>query len=300
MGIALAQRFGGEIINCDSTAVYQRFDIGTDKVPLAERGGIAHHVIDIVPPTASYSAAQYATDAARVVGEIHARGALPILVGGTGFYYRALTRGLFPGPGRDERLRARFERVRQRRGVEWLHRWLGRVDPAAAARIHVRDAVRIIRALEVYVLTGQPLSAHFARTRSPLGDGIRVVAIGLTLPAPAIAERVARRVDMQFDAGVVEEVGRILASGVPPSAHPFSGLVYKEVLELLQGVRDEAATRALIIKRNREYARRQLIWFRKEPNLRWFSEPGESAVAQRAVMDWMADSGLLPAAKERP
>lgn len=300
LGIALAHRLGGEVINCDSTAVYRQFDIGTDKVPMTEREGIPHHLIDIVAPVEPYSAAQYATDAAQVVRDVHRRGRLPILVGGTGFYYRALTRGLFPGPGRDVGLRARLEVVRQRRGIEWLHRWLQTVDPPSGTRIHARDAVRVIRALEVYLLTGRPLTEHFAKTRSPLGDDVRVVPIGLSLPSADIASRVAQRVETQFAAGVVDEVRRIVASGVPPSAHPFTGLVYKEVLELLQGVRDEAATRALIVRENREYARRQLIWFRKEPNLRWFNAPGESATTQAAVMDWLAHCGLTPAATERP
>lgn len=300
LGIALARWVGGEILNCDSTAVYRRFDIGTDKVPLAEREGVPHHLIDIVEPTAAYSAAHFARDAARVAHEVIGRGRVPILVGGTGFYYRALTRGLFPGPGRDEALRARLEVVRRRRGVEWLHRWLRRVDPASADRIHVRDAVRVIRALEVYRLTGRPLTAHFSDTRSPLDPAVRVVPIALSLPTDVILTRVTKRVDAQFAAGVIAEVQAILASEVPPTAHPFTGLVYKEVLELLQGQRDEAATRALIIRENREYARRQLIWFRKEPNLTWFNEPGESATTQAAVMEWMARCGLGPRAQELP
>jgi tRNA dimethylallyltransferase len=300
LGIALARWVGGEILNCDSTAVYRRFDIGTDKVPLAEREGVPHHLIDIVEPTAAYSAAHFARDAARVAHEVIGRGRVPILVGGTGFYYRALTRGLFPGPGRDEALRARLEVVRRRRGVEWLHRWLRRVDPASADRIHARDAVRVIRALEVYRLTGRPLTAHFADTRSPLDPSVRIVPIALSLPSDVILARVTRRVDAQFAAGVIAEVEAIIASGVPPTAHPFTGLVYKEVLELLQGQRDEAATRALIVRENREYARRQLIWFRKEPNLTWFNEPGESATTQAAVMEWMARCGLGPRAQEHP
>src|SRR5438094_7153689 len=149
VGLAVAERFGGEIINCDSTAVYRGFDIGTDKVAPADRRGIPHHVIDIVEPTAEYTAAQYARDAAEAIRGIYSRGRLPILAGGTGFYYRALTRGLFPGPGRDAALRARLEELAGRRGVAFLHRMLGRVDRESAARIQPRDLKRIIRALEV-------------------------------------------------------------------------------------------------------------------------------------------------------
>jgi tRNA dimethylallyltransferase len=266
LGLELAERYHGEIINCDSTAVYRGFDIGTDKLPDAARRGIPHHLIDIAEPTDVYTAAQFAADAAAVIREIHARNRLPILVGGTGFYYRALTRGLFPGPGADPVLRARLNAIADRRGIERLHRWLQRVDPLSSARIMPRDRVRLVRALEVYLATGRPLTSHFAATRSPIGD-CDVTAVALVLPAALTAERVQRRVDEQFARGVVDEVRRLLASGVPADARPFGGLVYRQVMEMLQDVRDEAATRALITQENRRYARRQLIWFRKEPNL---------------------------------
>jgi tRNA dimethylallyltransferase len=155
LALAIAERYNGEIINCDSTAVTRGFDIGTDKVPLADRRGVPHHLIDIVDPTGEYTAAQYAHDAAAVIRDVHARGRLPIVAGGTGFYFRALTRGLFPGPGRDAACRARLDAVAARRGVERLHRMLGRVDAASASRIQPRDQKRIVRALEVYFLTGR-------------------------------------------------------------------------------------------------------------------------------------------------
>ena len=284
LGLALAERYGGEIINCDSTAVYRGFDIGTDKVAPEARRGIPHHLIDIVDPTAVYTAAQFARDAAACIREIHDRGRLPILVGGTGFYYRALTRGLFPGPGADDQLRARLDRVAERRGVECLHRMLGRVDPESAARIMPRDRKRLVRALEVYFSTGRPLTAHFAATSSPIADRA-VTAIALRIPAVLTAERVARRVDEQFARGVVQEVRDLLARGVPPTARPFGGLVYRQVMEMLRGVRGEAETRALIVQENRRYARRQLIWFRKEPNLRWFDGPGERADTLQRVQE---------------
>ena len=166
LGIAIAERFNGEIINCDSTAVYRGFDIGTDKVPLDERRGIPHHLIDIADPTDEYTAAQFARDAAAVIADIHARGKLPILVGGTGFYYRALTRGLFPGPGKNAALRARLERIAEKKGVETLHRMVSRIDPDSGSRIQSRDLKRLVRALEVYFQTGKPLTAHFEDTVS--------------------------------------------------------------------------------------------------------------------------------------
>jgi tRNA dimethylallyltransferase len=274
LGIALARRLGGEVVACDSTAVYRGFDIGTDKVPAAEQQGVPHHLVDVADPTEEYSAARYAREAAAAIRDITARGRLPILVGGTGLYYRALTRGFFPGPGRDEALRARLTRVAVRRGGDRLHAWLRRVDPASAARIAPRDRKRVIRALEVYLLTGEPLTAHFARTASPLAD-YGITAFALTVPPEETARRTAARVDQQFARGLLDEIRQLLASGVPRTAHPFGGLVYRQALEYLEGVRGEAETRALIARENRQYARRQLIWFRKEPNLQWISAGGE-------------------------
>jgi tRNA dimethylallyltransferase len=293
LGIAIAERFGGEIINCDSTAVYRGFDIGTDKVPLAGRRGIPHHLIDIADPTDEYTAAQFARDAAAIVADIHARGKLPILVGGTGFYYRALTRGLFPGPGKDAELRVRLEAVAARKGVQKLHRMVAKVDPESAARIQPRDLKRLVRALEVYFQTGRPLTAHFENTVSPLPADVRVGAVALRMPAEWLSDRLARRVDDQFAAGLLDEIRGLLAAGVPPDARPFGGLVYRQAMEYLKGVRDEASTRALIAQENRKYARRQLIWFRKEPNLVWFDGPGTNAEVQDSVIRELAARDLL-------
>jgi tRNA dimethylallyltransferase len=292
LAVSLARRYGGEIVSCDSTAVYRGFDIGTDKVPGHERGGVPHHMNDVADPLEEYSAARYAREAAAVIRDITARGRLPILAGGTGFYYRALTRGLFPGPGRDERLRQRLEAIAARRGVERLHRRLARVDPASAARIQPRDGKRIVRALEVYLLTGRPLTDHFAATESPLPE-YRVIALALRLPAGLLAERIARRVAAQFDGGLLDEIRGLLAAGLPESAPPFGGLVYRQAFDHLRGVRDEAATRDLIVRENRRYARRQLIWFRKEPNLQWIDGAGEHPDT-RIAAERMLSAGDIP------
>jgi len=292
LGLALAERHGGEIINCDSTAVYRGFDIGTDKLAFEERRGIPHHLIDIADPTDIYTAAQFARDAERTIREIHARGRLPVLVGGTGFYYRALVRGLFPGPGADETLRRRLDRVADKRGPECLHRMLRRVDPESALRIMPRDRKRLVRALEVYFATGRPLTSHFADTASLIAD-CDVIAIAVNIPPTLTADRVARRVDQQFARGIVDEVKGLLARGVPSDARPFGGLVYRQVMEMLRGERNEVETRALIVQENRRYARRQLIWFRKEPNLIWFDGPGESPETVRRVEEMLA--ARLPA-----
>lgn len=291
VALAIARRFGGEIVACDSTAVYRGFDIGTDKVPPAEQQGIRHHLVDVADPTEVYTAARYATDAAAAVRAIHGRGRLPVLAGGTGFYFRALTRGLFPGPAADEALRTRLERVAARRGDTALHRWLARVDSASAARILPGDRKRMVRALEVYCLTGRPLTAHFAATVAPLPD-FDVIAVGLRLPPAVLAERLARRVEAQFAAGLEAEVRGLLAAGVPRTARPFGGLVYRQMIEHLDGVRGLAETRELIVQENRRYARRQLIWFRKEPTLTWFDGPGETTPAAARVLDYLGARGL--------
>ena len=293
LALELAERYGGEIINCDSTAVYRGFDIGTDKVPVEARRGIPHHLIDIADPSDIYTAADFARDVAAAMRDMHARGRLPILVGGTGLYYRALTRGLFPGPAADSALRARLDRIADRRGVERLHRLLDRVDPPSAARIMPRDRKRLVRALEVYVTTRRPLSDHFSDTQSLIPD-VDVVAVALQLPRELTAERVARRVDEQFARGIIDEVRGLLAAGVPEMARPFGGLVYRQVIEMLHGVRGEAETRALIVQENRRYARRQLIWFRKEPNLVWLDGPGERLETLQRVEAVLADRGVRP------
>ncbi len=256
-------------------------------MPAHERRGIPHHLVDVVEPDEEYTAARYARDAAAAIEDIYARDRWPILVGGTGLYYRALVRGLFPGPAADAKIRARLEGIARRRGVEFLHGMVARVDPASGQRILPRDLKRLVRCLEVYFLTGRPLTDHFARTVSPL-RGRETVAIGLSIPLSEIAGRTARRVDQQFDRGLLEEIRGLLARGVPETARPFGGLVYRQALEHLRGMRNEAETRALIAQENRRYARRQLIWFRKEPNLVWLQTSGEQPETRAAVESILA------------
>ena len=295
LSLAIAAAFDGEIISCDSTAVYRGLDIGTDKLDAGQRRGIPHHLVDVVEPTEVYSAARYGQDAAAAVANISARSRLPIVVGGTGFYLRALVRGIFPGPGRDESLRARLNGVADRRGVESLHRWLTRVDEASGRRIQPRDRKRLVRALEVYVLTGRPLTDHFSDTVSPAGV-LETLTIGVNVPRPALLDRVSRRVDEQFERGVVDEVRRLVARGVPLSAHAFSGLVYRQVVDYLNDVRDLASTRELVVRENMRYAKRQVTWFRKEPGVIWLEAPGESSVAQHQALTLVREflAGLSP------
>jgi tRNA dimethylallyltransferase len=296
LGVALAKRFGGEILSCDSTAVYRGIDIGTDKVAASERDGIPHHLIDLVGPGEVYSAAQFARDAASTARSIAERGRLPILVGGTGFYYRALVRGLFDGPARDSPLRLRLEKVASRRGNPFLHRWLSAVDPDSAARLAPGDRKRLIRALEVYRLTGRPLSDHFSATKSLVYD-FAILTIGVRMSRDALLPRVSRRVDAQFSRGVVNEVRSLLAAGIASDAHALSGLVYRQVIEMLHGLRNEDATRELIVLENLRYARRQMTWFRGEPNVHWIDGPGETTaaidLATHEIDRWLAVQGAV-------
>lgn len=291
LGIALARHVGGEVVACDSTAVFRGIDIGTDKVPVDEQQGIPHHLVDVADPTEVYSAARYAREAAALIRDITARGRVPIVVGGTGLYFRALVRGLFPGPARHDALRASLDRIAAERGAEELYRWVRRLDPGSATRIQPRDTKRLVRALEVALVTGVPMTTHFAETISPIAD-YDVLAIGVRLPSADTAARVARRVEQQFDRGVVDEVRRLLAAGVPSTAQALGGLVYRQVVEMLAGVRDEAATRELIVRENRHYARRQLIWFRKEPTLTWIDGPGETPAAMARAVELV--NGFAP------
>lgn len=290
LALSVAARVGGEVLACDSTAVYRGFDVGTDKVPAGRRRGIPHHLIDVVDPGDVYSAARYGRDAARAARAVAARGRLPVLAGGTGLYYRALTRGLFAGPGRDDRVRARLARVARRRGRGALHRFLARRDPASARRIHPADEKRLVRALEVLLLTGRTLTDHFAATRSPLA-GHAVLTVGLRLPFDQLEDRIAKRVDRQLAGGLLDEVRGLLARGVPESAGPFGGLVYRQALEHLRGERDLRGTRDLIVRENRRYARRQLTWFRREAGVRWLETPGEHPAACDAAAA-LLDAGV--------
>lgn len=291
LALALAERVRGEIVSCDSTAVYRGFDIGTDKVPMECRRGIRHHLIDVAEPSEQYSAARYAREATIAIKRIIDIGHTPILVGGSGLYYRALTRGLFPGPSRDDGLRRRLSSSARRHGVQWLHRMVARVDPVSALRIQPTDERRLVRALEVFLLTKRPLTDHFAETRSPLSD-YSVSSFALRLTASEISQRVSRRVDQQFDRGLLDEIQSLQDKGVLLEAHPFKGLVYRQAVEYLAGVRDEATTKKLIVRENQRYARRQLIWFRNEPNLHWIDFPGEHPHALAAVMTRLVDRYL--------
>lgn len=274
----LALRFGGEIVGCDSAQVYRSFDAATAKPPRHVRERIPHHLIDVADPSHGFSAGDYARLAEAAVERIRARGARPILAGGTGLYLRAFLRGLADMPRRNERLRERLTALAERREEGYLHRILSEHDPVTAARLSPRDRQRIVRALEVILETGRPFSriveaAPFGEERYP------TVKVGLTMTTSLLARRIETRVDEFFAAGLVEEVRDLLASGVPPSSNAFKALGYREVLEHLAGRLDLASTVALVKANTRRYARRQLTWFRREPGVVWFElgeEPEDS------------------------
>ncbi len=282
LALDLAERLNGEIVNYDSVQVYRGFDIGSAKLPPGERRGIPHHLIDILDPGEPFSAGEYARRARSALVEIRKRGRTPVLVGGTGFYLRALLDGLFEGPGRDEELRKRLARSAGRHGSDYLHRLLTRLDSRSAARIHPNDEPKLMRALEVCFLEGEPMSKAFERGLRPLA-GFRVVRLGLDPPREALYQRINRRAEAMFERGLPEEVRALLAAGAPRAAWAFGALGYRQALALLEGTLsvDEAVEETA--RKTRNYAKRQLTWFRRqEPATTWTTLTGDDP----AAFDW--------------
>lgn len=276
--IALAERLDGEIVSCDSMQVYRGFDIGTDKPSAEDRARIPHHLLDVVDPEAQFTAAEFAVLALEAVAGIRERGRLPLIAGGTGLYFKALEEGLFPGPGRDDALRRLLDEEARTKSVEALWRRLAAVDPAAAAKTGRRDRIRIVRALEVQALTGIPLSDHFRRTESRLA-GFRTIKIGVQWPRPELVRRIEERIDRMFARGFVREVEDLLARGVPETAPPFRALGYRHVLRSLRGEIGPAEAMEKTKIETRQYAKRQMTWFRKMKDVRWFSPPEMEAIS---------------------
>jgi tRNA dimethylallyltransferase len=287
LSLALAERFDGEIVNCDSVAMYREFEIGTAKPNAAERGRFPHHLFDVVEATGYITAGEYARQARRVVQEVSARKHLPIVVGGTGLYLRAFLDGLFPGPGRSEKLR---ERLRERAGScgsAYLHRILVRLDHDAAGKIHAHDTPKLIRAIEVCLTSRekgsrQKMSELWQQQgRDPL-RGFRIVRLGLDPDREALYERINRRARRMFDAGLVEETQSLLLK-YGAGARPLASLGYKQAAQLLRGelTREQAIVAAQQAHRN--YAKRQMTWFRREPEVRWLSGFGDDGEIQRAA-----------------
>lgn len=283
LAIALAERLNGEVVACDSTQVYRHFDIGTGKVPEAERRGIPHHLIDLVDAEEVFTAGEYRRRTTEVLQAICARGKLPILTAGTGLYLRALLEGLTDAPARSEELRERLRRQAARRGAEHLHGVLGRLDRESALRIAPGDTQKVIRAIEIRLLSGKPASALHQRGRTGL-VGFQVLKIGLMPRRTALYQRIERRVTAMLELGWFDEVKMLLSKGIAPKAKPFEFLGYAQLQEVLVGEMtfDEAIVQTK--QATRQYAKRQLTWFRKETDVHWIEGFGEDpATATKAL-----------------
>jgi tRNA dimethylallyltransferase len=286
LSLALAERFNGEIISCDSVAVYRGMDLGTAKPTPAERARIPHHLIDIADPDQPFTAGDYSRQARAAKRDIASRNKLPIVTGGTGLYLRALTEGLFPGPPRQQAMRDRLIRSLQNKSANWLHRMLTRLDPVSAARIHANDTPKLIRAIEVCLTAGRPLSHELAMpdggNRDPL-TGFRLLRIGLNPPRVALYERLNQRCAGMFAAGLIAETRALLACYGPVKA--LDSLGYRQAQSvLLKGVSEKTAI-AETQQGHRNYAKRQLTWFRREPHVHWIEAFGNDPETQRTACD---------------
>jgi tRNA dimethylallyltransferase len=292
LGIKLALARDGEIINLDSIQVYRRIYIATAKVPQAERQGVPHHLIDIVEPTENFTAGDYARLAAHTIQEVEARSHTAILVGGTGFYLRALVKPLFEGPPTDPKLRERLAVLRDRRGAEHLHRMLARVDTQAALNLSPRDWPRTMRALEVYFQTGRRISESQPEMPPAPKLASRIRVIALNPPREELYARINKRADEMFDSGLVEEVESLISSGIPPSAKAFQAHGYRRVVEYLQGSRTRKDALNQMKLDTRHYAKRQLSWWRPWPGVKWIDRFGgeqEAFEAAERYLDGVAE-----------
>ena len=284
LGIALAHRFNGEIINCDSVQTYKGIYVATAKVPPEEQQGIPHHLIDIVEPTYNLTAVEWAERARAVITDIEARGKQALLVGGTGFYLRALTTKFFDSPEIDESLRPRFQRILDRRGAEHLHRMLARVDPPLAAKLAPKDWSRVVRALEVFFSSGKPLSEwQAAAPEQPTEEAARMFYLVLQPPREELYDRINQRTDLMVERGLLAEIENLIAAGVPHSAKAFNAHGYKRFVEHLLGQRSlESAVEQMKLD-TRHYAKRQWTWWRAQQNTFWLEGFGfEDAVIEQA------------------
>jgi|Deesub1362B_J571_1020462.scaffolds.fasta_scaffold00263_7 tRNA dimethylallyltransferase len=286
LAIKLAHVFQGEIINCDSMQVYQGFDIGTDKIPPEKREGIPHHLLDVIPPTEQFTAADFVCFSLEIMQEIWSRNHLPIITGGTGLYLQSLLEGLFPGVGRNPQIRQKLEEEAQTQGLAFLWEKLAQVDPVYAQKISPRDKIRVIRALEVYEATGIPISRHFQKTKSFVRD-FSTLKIGLKLKRKELYERINRRVERMFAAGLIEEVTRLLQQGIPEEAPPFRALGYKYALQVIQHQLSREEAIKLTQRDTRHYAKRQLTWFRRMKGIHWFSPYQSSQIIEFIKSKWI-------------
>ncbi|MGA2216515.1 MAG: tRNA (adenosine(37)-N6)-dimethylallyltransferase MiaA [Terracidiphilus sp.] len=290
LSLALGERFDGEIVSCDSVAVYRGMDLGTAKPTREERARLPHHLIDVAEPDEPFTAGEYSRQARAALREIAGRGKLPIVTGGTGLYLRALTEGLFAGPSRNAELRVRLARSGQRHGDGWLHRVLTRLDPATAERIHANDIPKLIRAIEVCVTARRPMSQVLDNAdvaRDPL-TGFRLLRIGLNPPRKALYARLNQRAVEMFAAGLVEETRGLQARFGPVKV--LDSLGYRQAVAVLNGALGVEAAIEAAQQGHRNYAKRQLTWFRREPEVRWIEGFGDAEETLRTAAEFVEQS----------
>jgi tRNA dimethylallyltransferase len=284
LALELARARGGEIISCDSLQVYRGMDIGSAKPTAEERALVRHHLIDVAEPDHDFSAAEYARQARAALRDVAARGRLPIVVGGTGLYLRALLAGLFTGPSRNAAFRERVEALAARFGRPRIHRWLRQVDPLAASRIDPNDLVRSVRALEVFAASRSPISQHQVAATEPL-TGFRVGVFVLDPHRDVLRDRVAARTEAMLAAGLLDEVRRLLAR-FPPGLRPFRAIGYRQAADVLRGAMDVESARRDMVTATMQYAKRQRTWFRHQAEAEWFA----TATEARARIDaWLEE-----------
>ncbi len=285
LSLELAQRFGGEIVSCDSVAVYRGMELGTAKPSKEDRVRAPHHLIDVAYPDEPFTAGEYSRRARAALREIAARKHLPIVTGGTGLYLRALTEGLFAGPARHEDLRARLRESAEKRGSEWLHRVLKRLDAATAERIHANDTAKLIRAIEVCVAARKPMSTILGSeetARDPL-TGFRLLRVGVSPPREQLYSRLNERCAAMFAAGLVEETRALLARYGPVKA--LDSLGYRQARSVLDGTMSVEDAIKAAQQGHRNYAKRQMTWFRREPEVHWIEGFGDAAETARMAAE---------------
>jgi tRNA dimethylallyltransferase len=286
LSLALAERFQGEIVNCDSIAMYREFEIGTAKPTASDRARAPHHLLDFVDPSHYITAGEYARQGRQVLQEIKVRGAMPIVAGGTGLYLRALLDGLFAGPQRSEELRSRLLERNKEKPSGYLHRILRRLDPAAAVNIHANDTPKLLRAIEVCLSARTKMSEMWKQGRDPL-QGFQITRIGLDPDRDLLYQRINRRAECMFDGGLVEETKHLIAK-YGDGIRPLGALGYKQAASLIRGEIDRESALRAAQQAHRNYAKRQITWFRREPDVIWLAGFGDNADIQREAIGVVA------------
>jgi tRNA dimethylallyltransferase len=291
LGVKLAERLGGEVVACDSTQLYRGFDIGTAKPSLTERRGVPHHLIDVLGPQDEATAGGYRQLALQILEDLRQRKRLPVFTVGTGLYLRALLHGLADVPQRSESLRERLRASIEEHPPGHLHRVLKRLDPEAAQKIAPADEQKLVRAVEVCILTRKPISEVHRAGRIPL-EGWSILKVGLMPPREKLIERIHARTDAMFEKGWMREVQSLLESGLNEDSKPFDFIGYRELRAALHGETTLQEARVAIQQATRRYAKRQLTWFRREPDVRWFSGFGDDAEVQAGILECLHAEGL--------